>query len=163
MKKIENQKTSIYLTDRTIDIINDYPNYAMPIGTQKLEYKVSEMVNSLHSTSIQTRLELKNYFTVNEAAVLCDIHNGYINPSYEISKQLLILNFIDACELEHIDEKWNIDKYVLINKLEKLTTFQVYVVKLLINMFWDSEDKSKTIMKKIAEIFLIDYEETIEA
>ena len=102
--------------------------------------------------------EIKNYFTVEEAAALCDMENGTFHTTSVPPKLSLYSNFETACKYEALDKKWGIDKDKMLEKLSNLTQFQAFMVQTLTAVFWDRNSITFE-MKDIADIFFIDYEE----
>lgn len=114
--------------------------------------KVDSLIND-HTNLIEfTKIELINFFTEAEANLLVDSLNGVHTVSQISPAKLLKSSISDSMQLYRFDVKWNVDKTALTGKLSRLTSFQAYVVTLMVREYWNSEDPDKTDIK---EIFLI--------
>lgn len=151
MKKTKISK-SISLYEDTIVGIHDYP--VSMEECQDFSYKVNEMAKLLISLRRHAKKELVNYFTLDEACAICEIcknlpYVGEINP-----KSVLYGHIEDACMIDQLDKKWNIDKTALLTKIDKLSTFQTYTV--ISNVYEFRKYESEGIVKTfVAGIFLI--------
>lgn len=152
MRKMSKISKSISIYEDTINGIHEYP--VSMEDCQDFSYKVNEMTRLLMSMRRHARKELVNYFTLAEACLICEVcdnllYVGEINP-----KSVLYGHIEDACMLDGLDKKWNIDKIILLTKVNQLSTFQTYTV--ISNVFEYRKSASEGIVEKlIAEIFLI--------
>lgn len=163
MEKIDRnskEAKSLSLMSSTIQRVENYPNYSYGQQHMPFSFKVDEMLNILYKMTQYTVPELKNYFTVREAAALCDMGNGTGHTPEVDPKISLYHGFMAACEYEWLADKWEIDKDEMLKKLEGLSSFQAYLVQVLTAKFWDNCTGSFT-MKEIADLFYIDYEEKV--
>lgn len=151
---MKNQNNVIQLTSLAKENVENYYNYtiAEPFG-----FKVEVMLDAIYKLTNYSLIEIKNYFTLEEAAALCDVGRGAIYHLETSPRATLYLDFRNVCEYE-LYEKWRIDKDKVLDKIYNLTEFQAYIFQLLIIKFWEREPDNFN-MKDIAEIFYIDYDE----
>jgi hypothetical protein len=80
-------------------------------------------------------------FTRQELCYLVDIQNATIfEPRIAVSHRTWIATIEDSDELDKTGEKWKVDVAQLIEKVNKLTSSEVYFWRLAINRFWQVED-----------------------
>ena len=149
---------STSLRNNTVSMIENYPNYNYGDNDMPFSYKIDQMVGILFNMTRYTYPELHNYFTVEEAAALCDMENS-TGHSYDINPvQTLYSNFEFCSKYEALSDKWGVNEEQMLNKLNNLTAFQAYVVQTLTAKFWENNTGTFT-MKQIADLFYIDYKE----
>lgn len=121
--------------------------------------KLSSMVTTLNSMIKYTKSELANYFTYDEALLIISAFNGTLySPNTVNPKAVLIGNVQDSIVLENYDIIYNVDKTALLNKLDRLTQFQSYVVLQMAFDFWslpDSKRQGTDMIETIKDIFII--------
>ena len=86
-----------------------------------------------------TLLELRGVFIRGELALIIDTFNATMLTA-KIAGQHLQLSVSDACDLDHFDEKWAIEKKTLMGKIGNLTIFQISCLEIWANGFWYAKD-----------------------
>ena len=142
-KSISLQATTVKKVEEAKDLCDEYD----------FSYRVDTIINSYFSLMAYTKLELKGVFTENEAGLLVDCLNGYIS-SYQINPVVsLHSKVVDSMDLNHLGEKWDVNKVTLSDKLIKLTAAQAECVVGLTVELWNRCDLDGT-QPDISSIFL---------
>ncbi|MEG1482624.1 hypothetical protein [Clostridium sp.] len=142
---------SIIMQDSMVKDINKYPTLDKDVNN--FGSKVCEMIDTLDAMRKYTKVELANYFSIEECQLICEIFKGSSYPP-GISPKMVITDCIErCCVVDEVDKKWNVDKYKLINKLDHLTEFQCYLVILNTQEFWEEETQND--QDRIRKIFII--------
>jgi len=79
--------------------------------------------------------EIKGVFTAGELSLMLDVFNATMLTPALAGQHL---NCIDGMELDHLDEKWEINKAEFTKKLNALTIFQANCLEIWANGFWYS-------------------------
>lgn len=78
---------------------------------------------------------IRGTFGAGELSLILDVMNGtFLVPS--VSTWHLAANVEDGVKLNRLDEKWQIDGAVLVNKLSSLTRWQLYCLEIWSAGFW---------------------------
>lgn len=87
---------------------------------------------------------LKSKFVENELKLLIDISNATIFSQYElyVNNDVLIAEIKDSCKFNEMDKKWDIDKKILIKKIQKLSPAECYFLQEWASMFWNTKDQN---------------------
>lgn len=107
-----------------------------------------------------TQRELLGYFTYNEAVLMINAFNGtlYDLNSLIPPKTLLFGEIEDSINYDFTDSLYNVDKTTLLNKINKLTEFQCYVVISKCFEFWTLEPslrQGELMTDAIKNLFLV--------
>lgn len=87
-----------------------------------------------------TLKEIRGIFSMGELGLMLDVMNGvWLLPG--LIGQHLLADVADGIALDGMDEKWEIQKDGIINKLQGLTFFQMCVLELWCKRFWTSNAK----------------------
>jgi hypothetical protein len=96
-----------------------------------LEEKAKNMIIMLNTLYQNTKTQLAKYFTINEAAMIVECAGEHVFvPMMRVSsyKELLLSQVKKAIEKYNCHQKYQVDKDVMINKLNKLTEFECFTV-----------------------------------
>lgn len=74
-------------------------------------------------------------FSYNEAMLIVDALNGYLFQS-EIPDAVSI-NILDAMEMDHLHEKWNVDRDAFTKRLRQLSSFEQLAIGDAIEQIWN--------------------------
>lgn len=80
--------------------------------------------------------------TANEACLICDVLNGTIMDANSAS--MLWAEVEDGCNLDGLDEKWEIDGPALVEKLKSYNETQCLALVDAAERFWASDYESTT-------------------
>lgn len=84
----------------------------------------------------RTLHDLKGVFTADELMLMIDRHNGVmLSPDY--AGQSLALGVRDSIELDRTDQKWNVDKDRMLNKIDALPVFTRACLEVWAVAFWE--------------------------
>lgn len=116
--------------------------------------------NELSILIKHTQYELLGYFTYNEAILMINAFNGTL---YDLGtlippKTLLFSQIEDSINYDSTDSLYNVDKIDLLNKINRLTEFQCYVVINKCIDFWNLDSSLRQGEKMsdiIKNLFLI--------
>ena len=87
----------------------------------------------------RTLHEIRGKFTEGELSLLIDVSNGLcLTPG--IAGQHTITQVADGCDLDKLDEKWEIDKKTFVEKLESLPIFSLACLEVWATGFWCSKN-----------------------
>lgn len=76
--------------------------------------------------------------SVEEACLLVDALNGALLDA--TTARLLWAEIEDACRLDHLDQKWQVDGQALVQKLKNLTDIQALALIDAAERFWNAPD-----------------------
>ncbi len=94
----------------------------------------------------QARRKLKGKFTVSELCSFIDLLNSSIIPvTYADSFRH---EFEDGCSFENLEEKWGIEKGVVLEKLDTMSMAEYIVLVLWAREFWDNPEQGPEIYAK---------------
>lgn len=97
---------------------------------------VGFLIDSFKSLYRQNLMKLKGEFERNELLLIIDVMNGTIlTPG--MAGQHLLGNVADGIALDNLDEKWEIEKTKLIEKLRLLSIPELALFELWIQGFWE--------------------------
>lgn len=92
--------------------------------------------------------------TVEEACLLVDALNGALSGTD--TAHLLWVEVEDACHLDHLDEKWQVDGPALVQKLRQLTDTQALALIDAAERFWNAPDVGqRNVREAVKEYFNI--------
>ena len=74
-------------------------------------------------------------FTHNELCLIVDLFNGLMLTP-QLAGQQLLAQVEDGIELDHMDEKWKVDKNILIGKIESLQISDRAFLEIWASFFW---------------------------
>lgn len=129
--------TSIRFDEQTKRLAQEYPTSQYGVD---FTYKVTEIIHIASNMRRHTLREIAGLFTENEAKLIVDVMNGTLYHSGVNPKSVLIAQVEDGCALDGLDEKWEVNKASLIEKLYRLTEHQAYVILSLAFEFWGSDE-----------------------
>jgi hypothetical protein len=87
----------------------------------------------------RTLHDLAGNFPRGELLAMVDVMNAtWLTPG--IAGQHLAINVRDGIELDHLDQKWEIDGKVLNRKLTNLSIFALACLEIWIGAFWKQEN-----------------------
>lgn len=95
--------------------------------------------------------KLKGYLSKNEAMLIVDAQNAYLNNGATAS--LLQHQIYDAIELEGLANKWEVDGPDLIKKLEALSHFEKFVIEEMAEECWSRAGASDDMMNIVKDVF----------
>lgn len=100
--------------------------------------QLREDIQTLSEIITMTERSLTGRFTVAEAMLITDVLNGYFyTPGFLPSlPDILEAKVDDGCQLEGLDEKWKIDREMLVNKIKALTPMEAYTVFHMSRLVW---------------------------
>lgn len=76
---------------------------------------ISQTIERYAVILTRQRAELRKALSADEQALILDAVNGSLFYSYSID--MLWAEIADACELDHLDQKWNVDGAALVAKV----------------------------------------------
>lgn len=121
-----------------------------------LDYKIQRMVVIVNKIYQNLKKELAGIFTLNEALLIIAVFNGHIYTPELSDKIVLIMEIEDSIEYSRYDELYDVDKEKLLEKLEKLTETQSFVVIGMVNEYCNFNAKHPyNHDKDIRKIFMI--------
>ena len=92
--------------------------------------------------------------TADEACLIVDTLNGTLMDAN--TARLLWANVEDACNLDHLDKKWEVDGPALVEKLQGLNDIQAMALVDAAERFWNSPDIGNVdIQERVKEHFYI--------
>lgn len=110
-----------------------------------------------------TKTKLVNYFTIEEAKLICSITNGYLYQSNLAPKMCVIGNTEDGIKYENLDIEYNVDKKIILDKLHRLTEFESFTVLTMGFEFWGTpDDRYEDFIGTIKRIFQITEVNTVQ-
>lgn len=113
--------------------------------------KVNEIISTFNNMIKYTKMEIKSAFNEQECLLLIEAISRK-NYTPDISpKTFLIMNVKNELLFEKLDSKYQINSDELLDKLNSLTEFQLYVV---LNMIYEY---TWTPQPDINRIFLLDF------
>lgn len=86
--------------------------------------------------------ELKGRFTPGELQLMLEVMNGTILTP-ELAGQQISKGRADGMELEGLDEKYQVDKETMLEKLRELTAFQLAALEIWARGYWESKEYEK--------------------
>jgi hypothetical protein len=86
----------------------------------------------------QTVKSLQGVFTKAELFLMLDVMNGTMLTA-GLAGQHLPANCIDGMNLNGFDEKWEVDKQGLIDKLKRLSLWETAIMEIWATGFWKSK------------------------
>jgi hypothetical protein len=96
------------------------------------------VLDSFSYLRFNTLEELKGIFTRGELTSLVDQRNGIIfDPRTSINKNMLILEADDKEKYDKQSGRFGYDHKILVEKINKLTSAQVFFLLLEINKMWE--------------------------
>lgn len=86
---------------------------------------------------------LAGKFEFNEAMLIVDVLNAYyfVPGGYSSLPYTLEVEVDDACRLDGLDEKWEIDREALVKKIKKLKPIEAYAVFHMSRLVWAKHDE----------------------
>ncbi|MFW9872538.1 MAG: hypothetical protein ACFFG0_05495 [Candidatus Thorarchaeota archaeon] len=140
------KKISISIPDELEKQIRERAGKNTPFSTQ-IQNDLDIYYDSLIKESYK---EMKDYFEYKEALLLCDVMNGHLYNFKQISFEIKGI----AWKLEGVDQKWEVDKNQLLEKVEKLSLSQGIWLIDIIRKFWNvgKIERDKEEIKKMFNI-----------
>ncbi|MBK5263042.1 MAG: hypothetical protein JJE17_10835 [Peptostreptococcaceae bacterium] len=103
-----------------------------------MDIKADEMIKGFRNMIKYSNLELRDYFTVQEAFFIVASRNEAIYDSKFSPKSSLYINAYDSIKYDSFDVHYDVDPKIILDKLEKLTEFQAFcVIQMSLNYFLD--------------------------
>lgn len=131
------------------NVINNIANFPAIYDNEKFNPKINRIIKTLANMYTKTKIELKNYFLEREAELIAEItENDRVSSS--ISSKTFLIEKINEIALLNNRLPFNVDKDVILTKIDNLTEFQAYTV---LNMSYEYHSSKKE--KSICDIFLI--------
>ena len=129
----------------TLEVLNRYDGVAAA--------QLREDIQTLSEIITMTERSLTGRFTVAEAMLITDVLNGYFyTPGFLPSlPDILEAEVDDGCQLEGMDEKWKIDREMLVKKVKNLSPVEAYTVFHMARIVWSRHDQEdfNGLVKKI--------------
>ena len=129
---------------------------------QYYDLKLQQIIRVLNKVYQSTKLELKNYFTLEEAWLICAVFANYMYTPIVTEKEFMYYNLKDFFRFELHPSEFNVDENTLFEKILNLTEFQVLTVMRMAFEFKVSPERPKFSdsdeedMAFIRKIFMID-------
>jgi hypothetical protein len=118
-------------------------------------YAAAEIAGITANMVRHTKQELKNYFTVEEAILICKALNGFsLDREWSIKSKVYIE--IESC-IRHSYFRYEVDTKKLLEKISNLTEFQCFVVVVMTRDFFTLEGHRFT-NEDVKRIFNIEIE-----
>lgn len=92
----------------------------------------------LHAFPVMARRALaglKGRFSSGELSIMLDVMNGTALTAI-VAGDTLTANVEDAIALDHLDEKWHVDKAEILKKMASLTPFETACLEIWARGFW---------------------------
>lgn len=96
-------------------------------------YNISQFCEGSKVVYQITKNEIKGLFSFKEILLLSDSLNGALYNFMVPPKTHIIYNVLDAIKWEDLDNKWEVNRKVLINKLNNLTEMQAFTLIIMLN------------------------------
>jgi hypothetical protein len=102
-----------------------------------------------------TLRELKGIFVREELIGLIDNLNGsMLQADYQANKSMYIAHLEDGEHFENMSERFNFDFQTLINKVNSLTSAQIFFLQAEIERYWRQDSSKDDSLNKFIEQFL---------
>jgi len=102
----------------------------------------------------KTLFGMKGLFSENELKLIVDIFNATMLTPI-LAGEHLAGSAQDSIELEHVDNKWDVKKEVILGKISKLQVFERACIEIWANGFWyNSDDTSENDLGAWIEILI---------
>jgi hypothetical protein len=121
------KKTAPRIADKTFDFLTT----VFPTVNAGLEY-LADAFPGLYGRTIRDTLPK---FDRAELMLIIDVFNGTMLTS-GLAGQHLALNVADGIDLDKLDEKWELDRAGIMDKLAALSPFESCCLELWANGFW---------------------------
>ena len=99
------------------------------------EYVIDSFPVLYTRTLYELKFRLTNKLTRGELSLIIDIFNATALTS-SLAGQHIIASVEDGCDLDGLDEKWDIRKIKLTEKLKSLPIFSLACLEIWANGFW---------------------------
>ena len=96
---------------------------------------ISKSIECWATCERQAMLSLKGRFTSAELSAFIDVLHGTIIPASQASS--LRFEFADACQLDGLEQKWEIKKDAVLEKFDRLNTAEWIVLVDFCRDFWE--------------------------
>jgi hypothetical protein len=102
---------------------------------QSLNWGLEYTLDAFPALYRRTLHDLKGKFSRGELCLMIDVFNATaLTP--QLAGQQIGANVADGIELDHLDEKWEIDGDALNAKIDALTIFEASCLEIWANGFW---------------------------
>lgn len=99
--------------------------------------------------------ELKGIFTERELYAMIDSYNGTIfEPQFCCNNRFLLGHIEDTYTFSGFSQNWEVDKEVLLGKIDKLTSSQTYYLLEEIQRFWEKLSREPNSLENFVAVFL---------
>jgi len=137
------EKTSVSLRPSVIEQIDTRGDARSTIINRDLERLYTLYRRALAQVNL----------SVDEACLIVDALNGSIIDAN--SARLLWASIEDACKLDGLDAKWNVDGQQLVQKLQQLNELQCMAVADAAERFWFGPDRDEDIRQIVKQVFAL--------
>ena len=93
------------------------------------------ILNSWPDLYRRTIFDMKKKFDPAEFKLMIDVFNSTA-LTHNLAGQQLLTNCADGIDLDGLDQKWNIEKNVFLEKIQSLTIFEEACLEIWANGFW---------------------------
>lgn len=128
LRRAEMQKIKNFL-------VSDSAEEFYPSQFADLETGLGYAIESFPDLFRRSLHDLKGKFSRGELMLLVDVFNSTM-LSPQLSGQHIIAQVADGCDLDHLNEKWEIDKKTMLAKLKALPVFSLACLEVWANGFW---------------------------
>jgi len=103
-----------------------------------LSAQLREDMQTFQEIVTATERSMNGKFEFNEAMLIVDLLNAYFFTPGQLTSlpYTLEVEVDDGCQLEGLDEKWNVDREALVNKIKALTPMEAYTVFHMSRLVW---------------------------
>jgi hypothetical protein len=81
---------------------------------------------------------MRGKFSLGELSLIIDVMNG-VAINHELAGKYLIHNVDDGIVLDELDSKWEVDGSVLMEKLDSMMQFHLFVLEIWAIGYWKSK------------------------
>ncbi|MEW8957836.1 MAG: hypothetical protein AB2448_01800 [Moorella sp. (in: firmicutes)] len=140
----QHNKIAIYIPDHLLAEISTRGDNRSGIISRDLERLYTLYRRALAQVTL----------SVEEACLIVDALNG---AKFEAdTARLLWAEIEDACNLDHLDEKWQVDGQALVQKLRELNEIQALALVDAAERFWEASDVGeRDVREAVKEFFNI--------
>lgn len=131
------KQLSIRLEDGTKDFLRRYES-AGEGSDISIAGQLREDLQIFEEAITEAERSLAGKFEFNEAMLIVDVLNSYyFTPGgFSSLPDILEAEVDDGCQLEGLDEKWKIDREMLVKKIKKLKPMEAYTVFHMSRLVW---------------------------
>jgi hypothetical protein len=121
------------------------------VSDESRSYTIERDLSRLYEMYRLARIQMRDTFTADELCVFIDVGNG---TRWDVSTVRHIHFAIeDAFLYEHFDQKWEVNKEELINKVLSLSLLEKMAIFDFVERFWALQDLSVDIREIAPDLF----------